>query len=566
MCKIRIAIVAILSTMAIFAADVTAATGEVLSFQKISSTEGSLSGTLDDEDYFGTSVALLGDLDGDGVAELAVGAQHDDDGEANQGAVWILFLNSDGTVKAQQKISETEGGFSGTLDTYDYFGVSAAALGDLDGDGVVDLVVGARGDDDGGSACGAIWVLYLNSDGTVKSHQKISSVEGGFTGTLDSIDYFGYSVISMGDLDGDGVVDLAVGAICDDDGGTNKGAVWILFLNSDGTVKTHQKISETQGGFTGILSISERFGSSVSPLGDLDNDGVSELAVGALWDDDGGVNRGAVWIIFLNNDGTVKSQQKISDTEGGFTGLLDNEDWFGDSTASLGDLDGDGVTDLAVGARKDDDGGPYGTDRGAVWILFLNNDGTVKSYKKISSTEGNFAGSLDEFDYFGNYATSLGDLNGDGVTDLAVGAFWDDDGGLDRGAVWMLFLDSNSASVISTNLHCNPQSGTLPFSLRLGVIMDNLVENYRTFAGRVDVTIASGSAFTRWRAGYTNLLPFEHHEFWFSQNLPNVGTLVGMNTFKLSIMDVTPAPYNQPPFWPSGDTDTDSCTVTGIAP
>lgn len=65
--------------------------------------------------------------------------------------------------------------------------------------------------------------------------------------------------------------------------------------------------------------------------------------------------------------GTVLSHQKISDTQGNFTGILDN-DYFGFSVASLGDLDGDGVTDLAVGARKDDDGG---TDRGAVWVLFL---------------------------------------------------------------------------------------------------------------------------------------------------------------------------------------------------
>ncbi len=81
--------------------------------------------------------------------------------------------------------------------------------------------------------------------------------------------------------------------------------------------------------------------------------------------------------------GWVLSHQKISDTQGGFTGILDNTDWFGKSVASLGDLDGDGVGDLVVGARNDDDGG---FDRGAVWVLFLdgppcpadlNDDGSV---------------------------------------------------------------------------------------------------------------------------------------------------------------------------------------------
>jgi hypothetical protein len=77
-----------------------------------------------------------------------------------------------------------------------------------------------------------------------------------------------------------------------------------------------------------------------------------------------------VWVLFLNTDGTVKSHQKISDTEGGFDGILDNVDRFGVSVASLGDHDGDGLGDLAVGANGDDDGVPY--NRGAVWVLFLD--------------------------------------------------------------------------------------------------------------------------------------------------------------------------------------------------
>ncbi len=186
--------------------------------------------------------------------------------------------------------------------------------------------------------------------GWVLSHQKISDTEGGFTGMLDDVDRFGVSAASLGDLDGDGVGDLAVGAPRDDDGGGGHGAVWVLFLNTDGTVKSHQKISDTEGGFTGILEPGDLFGWSVASLGDLDGDNVGDLAVGAWFDDDGGTDRGAVWVLFLNKNGTVKSHQKISDTEGGFTGKLHDRDSFGGSAASLGDLDGDGVGDVAVGA------------------------------------------------------------------------------------------------------------------------------------------------------------------------------------------------------------------------
>ncbi|MCH7720800.1 MAG: FG-GAP repeat protein, partial [Planctomycetes bacterium] len=236
--------------------------------------------------------------------------------------------------------------------------------------------------------CALMFVLCLGfgghalaQPGWILSHQKISDTAGGFTGILDDGDVLGWAVGSLGDLDGDGVIDLAVGAPRDDDGGNGRGAVYILFLNADGTVKAEQKISDTEGGFNGRLDDVDAFGTSVASLGDLDADGVGDLAVGAYLDDDGGNDRGAVWVLFLNTDGTVKSHQKISDTEGGFTGILDDSDVLGFSVASLGDLDGDGVADLAVGAFGDDDGG---FSRGAVWVLFLNTDGTVKLHQKIS--------------------------------------------------------------------------------------------------------------------------------------------------------------------------------------
>ncbi len=81
---------------------------------------------------------------------------------------------------------------------------------------------------------------------------KISAGEGGFGGHLDPGDFFGAALAAIGDLDGDGVTELAVGSPGDDDGGTNKGALWILFLNRDGSVRSYQKISDTEGDFDGL--------------------------------------------------------------------------------------------------------------------------------------------------------------------------------------------------------------------------------------------------------------------------------------------------------------------------
>ena len=366
-------------------------------------------------------------------------------------------------VGAFQKISDTAGGFGGVLDNFDLFGSSATNIGDLDGDGIQDQAVGAQWDSDGGFRRGAVYVLFMNSDGTVDSEQKISDTAGSFGGALNNDDRFGNAVAGIGDLNGDGVQDLAVGAVRDDDGGVNAGAVWILFMNTDGTVASEQKISNTTGGLGGVLNADDSFGGAIANIGDLDGDGVTDLAVGAHLDDDGGLDRGAVWILFMNTDGTVTSKQKISDTAGGFGGVLDNSDLFSLGVTAVGDLDGDGVQDLAVGANRDDDGG---ADAGAVWILFMNTDGTVASEQKISNTAGGFGGVLDGGDAFGVGVANIGDLDGNSVTDLAVGAPNDDDGGLDRGAVWILFVN---------RIQTGPALSLTPSSINFGAqIVDTI--------------------------------------------------------------------------------------------
>jgi hypothetical protein len=272
-------------------------------------------------------------------------------------------------------------------------------------------------------------------------------------------DHFGWSVARLPDLDGDGVLDLAVGAPWDDDGANQAGAVWVLFLNTNGTVKGHQKISATKGGFNEPLEADDNFGDALAYIGDLEGDGSPELAVNARRDDDGGTDRGAIWILSLRSDGKVQGKRKISDTEGNFAGILQNGDHFGRGLASLPDLNGDGVPELAVGEHGD-------AGEGALWILFLNADGTVYAHQKIGHADGGFTGNLDAGDEFGWGATWLGDLNGDGYGDLAVGAFGDDNGGgpngYDRGAVWILFLGDpvtaapGIASLVSISFAASP--------------------------------------------------------------------------------------------------------------
>ncbi|MEH6763807.1 MAG: T9SS type A sorting domain-containing protein [Aequorivita antarctica] len=409
---------------------------DVTLYEKIGYEVGGFGDGLENEDWFGFSVEGIGDLNGDGINDIAVSAIKDDDGGFNHGAVYILFLNLEGYVASYQKISDTEGGFEGQLDEWDIFGTSLSYLGDMNNDGLIELGVGAEYDGDGGYWHGAAWILSLNPDGTVNSYVKISDTEGGFNAPLDDEDVFGTDIESIGDLDGDGFQDIAVSARRDPDGGSDRGAVYILFLNVDFTVKNYQKISDTQGGLNGVLEAGDYFGGSVANIGDLNGDGIIDLAVGAYRDDDGGLNRGAVYILFMNTDGTVNNLQKISDIIGNFDTEFNDEMFFGKSIDLMGDLNGDELIEIAVGARGYQEDGAL--NFGAFYILNLNVDGTVNSYIKYTEGLQYFEGDIDEGDSFGFSVSNIGRLTENNC--IAIGAFSDNEGGFEKGSVWVLQL------------------------------------------------------------------------------------------------------------------------------
>jgi hypothetical protein len=341
-------------------------------------------------------------------------------------------------VDLEQKISSSAGSFDGDLDDDDQFGSALAGIGDLNGDGTLDLAVGVPGTDDGGADRGGVWILFLDTEGEVLQEQKIADGTGGFDGDLDNGDRFGSAIADIGDVNGDGITDLAIGVPNDDDGADNAGAVWILFMMNDGSIETAQKISSDEGDFDGKLDDDYQFGAAVAGIGDLDNDGIPDLAVGAPGGDDDSADRGEIWILFLDTGGKVRQEQRVADGDGNFNGTLGDDGRFGSAIADIGDLNDDGIADLAVGAPNDDDGL---NNAGAVWILLMKTDGTVDGWQKVSDNAGDFGANLNTDDHFGAAVAGIGDLNDDGDPDLVVGAPGDDDGGVDQGAVWVLFMD-----------------------------------------------------------------------------------------------------------------------------
>ena len=304
--------------------------------------------------------------------------------------------------------------------------------------------------------------LTVTNDGSVDSTVEINdSTDNG--PDLDNIDKFGMSVANIGDLDGDGVNDLAVGAPYSEEPNsassfadccvgskpyTNRGEVHIMFMNSDGSVKSTVEIDDTTTNGP-ILRNDDRFGWSVESISDLNGDGIDDLVSGAFSDNGSAEqtprNYGNIHILFLDTDGSLASEtvEVRNDTTNGPT--LSFDDAFGSSIANMGDLDGDGYDDLAVGAIFDDAGG---SNRGAVHVLFMDEDGAVKSAVEINDSTTN-GPTLGNGYWYGWSVENIGDLDGDGVNELAVGAVRHDETGNNRGTLHLMFMNTNG-SVKST--------------------------------------------------------------------------------------------------------------------
>ena len=321
---------------------------------------------------FGWAVSAVADVDGDGVSEVLTGAPFDPTGGESAGRA---YLYSGATGESLHTWTGVAG---------DRLGFAIADAGDVDGDGTPDVIVGAPGPM---GAVGAAHV-YSGADG-----QEIAVLAGHAPG-----DAFGTSVTGVGDVDGDGLADVLVGAPRDPALGTNGGRV-AVFGAADWTAPRWAREGEAGA----------RLGAGAGPLGDANGDGIGDVVLGAPG------NGGAIWVL-SGADGSDVLPPLAGDPDAASLGQF--------FVAGVGDLDGDAVPDVYGGDFGDETLGP-GTGRAYVW--------SGASGERLHTFAGAAVG-----DGLG-CGRGGGDADGDGTPDLAVGSYSASPGGVAQAGFITLF-------------------------------------------------------------------------------------------------------------------------------
>jgi hypothetical protein len=400
-------------------------------------------------DAFGQALAV-GDFNGDGVADLAVGVPAEGVGsgasvEAGAGAVNVFYGWSGGyqLFVGYQAWDQDIVGVPGTSEAGDAFGAALAA-GDFNCDLRSDLAVGVPLEDVGSvSNAGAVNVFYagsaaLTNVGAQLWHQDSPGIANG----PQSADELGHA-LAAGDFDGDGCDDLAIGVPGEDPGGFFSlpndffGAVHVLYGGPNGLTSTDSQFwRRGHAGLGGWPDGFDFFGWSLA-AGDFDGDGNDDLAIG------GPGNAGSVLVLFGSGAGlTADDSQSLHQNAPGIPGTSEYLDFFGWSLVAA-DFDADGFDDLAIGVPFESVGAVAAA--GAVNVNYGGRDGLLSGrYQLWHQDSPGVDGAPGEDDYFG-YRLGAGDFNGDGFWDLAVGVPFEDvvaAGGsvqTDAGAVAVLY-------------------------------------------------------------------------------------------------------------------------------
>jgi len=367
---------------------------------------------------YGCSVACVGDANADGYSDVTVGASLYTNGQANEGAAYAYFGSATGLpLTASWMVESNSAGAA--------FGSSLSPAGDVNGDGFSDIIVGARVFSNGQANEGGAFLYQGSAGGIITTASNILDIN-------QALAFFGASVASAGDVNGDGYGDVIVGSGYFDNGQTDEGAAFVFHGSANGVTNTIRAQLE-------INQADARMGYSVSSAGDVNGDGYSDVIVGAYNYSNGQAGEGGAFVYHGSASGIINTiQAQLEINQAGAS--------MGYSVSSAGDVNGDGYSDVVVGANWFSNGQ---SGEGGAFVYHGSAAGIGTTIKtQLESNQVNA--------HQGNSVAGAGDVNGDGFSDVIIGAGGFDNGQTDEGAAFVYHGTSTGISTtIQTQLECN---------------------------------------------------------------------------------------------------------------